>query len=255
MMSVSRYIFYIPGNQAVQRSAGKALKAMGYTIAPLPSPETTHLLLPIPSFLDNGELKCGGDLSRLLSELPGDITIIGGRFPETLTEKYHTIDLLKDAGYVAQNAYITACCAMRIIMMELPVILRGCKILIIGWGRIAQCLAALLRGAEADVTIATRSNDHRALAHAIGYKVADTNALTGILSDYRVICNTAPATVISAKQASLCRDDCLKIDLASKLGIEGKHVIWARGLPGKDTPESSGRLIAETIIRILSKEE
>ncbi len=252
---MSRYIFYIPGNQVVQRSVGKALKAMGYPIAPLPSPEITHLLLPIPSFYDNGELKCGGDFSKLLAALPENITVIGGKLPDALTAKYKTVDLLKDPEYVAQNAYITACCAMRIILMELPVILRGCNTLIIGWGRIAQCLAALLRNAEADITIATRSSDHRALAHALGYKVADTNNLVKILPDYRVICNTAPATVISAEQAAHCSDDCLKIDLASQLGIEGKHVIWARGLPGKDAPESSGMLIADTVIRLINKEE
>jgi len=38
-------------------------------------------------------------------------------------------------------------------------------------------------------------------------------------------------------------------------GIEGSHVIWARGLPGKDTPESSGKLIAKTVIRSLDRKE
>ena len=33
------------------------------------------------------------------------------------------------------------------------------------------------------------------------------------------------------------------------------HVIWARGLPGKDAPESSGILIAKTIIRLLERKE
>ena len=45
------------------------------------------------------------------------------------------------------------------------------------------------------------------------------------------------------------------IDLASKLGIEAEDVIWARGLPGKDAPETSGDLIARTVIRLTAKKE
>ena len=35
----------------------------------------------------------------------------------------------------------------------------------------------------------------------------------------------------------------------------GKDVIIARGLPGKDAPESSGELIARTAIRIAAGKE
>ena len=50
-----------------------------------------------------------------------------------------------------------------------------------------------------------------------------------------------------------CFGNALKIDLASKPGIGGSDVIWARGLPGKDAPESSGELIAKTIIRLMEE--
>ena len=33
----------------------------------------------------------------------------------------------------------------------------------------------------------------------------------------------------------------------------GKDVVWARGLPGKDTPESSGSLIARRVLSILKE--
>ena len=44
------------------------------------------------------------------------------------------------------------------------------------------------------------------------------------------------------------------IDLASEPGMQGKSVIPARGLPGKYAPESSGKLIADTILRVLKEE-
>ena len=55
--------------------------------------------------------------------------------------------------------------------------------------------------------------------------------------------------------------DCLIIDLASKPGgVDfsaaaklGIKVIWALGLPGKTAPVTSGEIIADTVINILSE--
>ena len=51
-----------------------------------------------------------------------------------------------------------------------------------------------------------------------------------------------------------CLEDCVKIDLASKPGIEDEDVIIARGLPGIHFPESSGKLIADTLLRLCQEE-
>jgi dipicolinate synthase subunit A len=72
---------------------------------------------------------------------------------------------------------------------------------------------------------------------------------------YRVIFNTVPSPVITEDESAQCRSDCLKIDLASEVGIAGDDVLWARGLPGKDAPESSGKLIAKTILRLCCGKE
>ena len=48
-------------------------------------------------------------------------------------------------------------------------------------------------------------------------------------------------------------ENCLNIDLASVVGMEGKRIIYARGLPGKDAPETSGELIARTVLRLMDK--
>ena len=47
----------------------------------------------------------------------------------------------------------------------------------------------------------------------------------------------------------------IAMELASSPGMSGDHIISARGLPGKYAPEESGKLIAETFIRLsLGKE-
>ena len=53
------------------------------------------------------------------------------------------------------------------------------------------------------------------------------------------------------KARNLQKDMCL----ASQQGIEGEDVLIARGLPGKEAPESAGRLIAETVLKLCAEKE
>ena len=252
---MSRYIFY-PGNRSPQLCACcETLKQRGYGVVDRPCESVTHLLLPVTSFREDGSIKGGGDLNELLEKLPAGVTVVGGNLSHPLLTGYAKMDLLKDASYLADNAAITAYCALRLAMMELPVMLRGCQVLVIGWGRIGKCLSALLWALEAEVTVVARKEDDRAMAHALGYHAEAPENLGRELNRFQLIYNTAPATVLTEEQMGNCRDTCLKIDLASVRGIQDTHVIWARGLPGKDTPGSSGRLIAKTIIRLLDRKE
>ncbi len=254
-MIMSRYIFY-PGNRSLVLSACcEALKQKGYGVVDRPCESVSHLLLPVPSFQEDGSIKGGGDLQELLQKLPAGVTVVGGFLDHPLLAGYNKMDLLKDASYLADNAAITAYCALRLAMMELPVMLRGCQVLVIGWGRIGKCLSALLWALEAEVTVTARKEEDRAMAHALGYHAEAPEKLGRELDRFQLIYNTAPATVLTEEQMSNCRESCLKIDLASVKGIQDSHVIWARGLPGKDTPGSSGKLIAKTVIRLLDRKE
>ena len=239
-MYMSRYIFYPANDTPVLRAAAEALKSRGYSVVNRPCDSVTHVLYPVPTKTFDPEL------------LP-QATIIGGNLPEIPGRR--TIDLLKNPYYLADNAAITAYCTLGLLMERLPVVLRGCKILILGWGRIAKCLSALLWAVEADITVAARRPEDRAMAHALGYRVLDIEGLGPELNDYRVICSTPPEVVLNEEQLSHCRDYCLKIDLASCPGLLGSDVIRARGLPGIRAPESSGRLIAKTIVRTLDQKE
>ena len=78
----------------------------------------------------------------------------------------------------------------------------------------------------------------------------DIAGLQHCLRRFRVIFNTVPAPLLNREQLAFCRQDCLKLELASVSGMEGDDVLVARGLPGKFAPESSGNLIADTILRL-----
>lgn len=239
------YTFYTAGSSAALFPAVAQLQQAGYTFSDELVDHITHLLLPVPSLLPDGTIQGGSNLYQLLDKLPKDICIIGGNLPPL--PQYTVIDLLQDPVYLAENAYITAHCAVRLMMENLPTSLRGCNILVIGWGRIGKCLATLLKRMEANVTIAARKENDRAILQALGYpSILPEEIDTG---NFRVIFNTAPAPI-----PCHLRNDCLKIDLASVQGIFGTDVIHARGLPGKDAPEASGNLIARTILRLLKED-
>lgn len=249
---MSRYIFYPANRSPVPLAASEALKSRGYGVVNRPCESVTHVLFPVPTFAPDGSLKGGGNFEEILESVPR-ATVIGGNLPSISGRK--TIDLLKDPYYLADNAAITAYCTLGILMEKLPVILRGCKILVIGWGRIAKCLSALLWALEADLTVGARKPEDRAMAHALGYRVTELEGLGHELNAYQVICSTPPEQILDEEQLSHCRDGCLKIDLASQPGLIGPDVISARGLPGLRAPESSGKLIAKTVIRLLGKKE
>ncbi len=226
--------------------AGAMLSQAGVEVVQEPSEDTAVVLLPVPSFDGQGNIKGGGSLQSLLQALPKDVLILGGNLNHPVCQDYETVDFLQDPDYVAQNAAITAHCAIREAMDRLPVTLEGQSVLVIGWGRIGKCLARLLQGLDARVTIATRKESDRAMAAALGYTAISLGEIQS--RDYRLIYNTAPAPILPEDDSP-----ALKIDLASRKGMGGKDVVWARGLPGKDTPESSGALIARRVLSILKE--
>ena len=246
-------IFPYGGTQALP-IAVRILEKSGAKIAEKPTAEVTHLLLPVPSFDSDGTVRGGGDLKEILQLLPQDLTVLGGNLTHPMLAGCEKYDLLQEEQYLAENAELTAQCALRLLLNLLPVHLAGVPILVIGWGRIGKCLAKKLQLLGARVFVAARKETDRAMLCALGYEALSMEQMKASLSQYRVILNTAPTPVLSGEEMKACRPDSFQIDLASVSGLEGKDVLWARGLPGKYLPESSGSLIAGAIVRLCGKE-
>lgn len=237
-------VFFTAGHTEALKYATRNLQEKGFSFTDKPGDSVTHILLGVPVGPQE-------NTKQLLPLFSKDVTVIGGNldFPELAN--YRTIDLLKDPLYLAQNANITAHCAVKQAANRLPVILERCPVLVIGWGRIGKCLASLLKQMGAIVTVAARKESDRATLESLGYETEDSTALGYSLIRYRAIFNTVPTMVLPKNAIAFCHEDCLKIDLASKPGVDAEDVIWARGLPNKDAPESSGALIANTILRFI----
>ena len=243
---MDQWIFYAAGASPALPWAVTALEERGIRFAQSPDRTVTHLLVPAP---------CREDLRQVMKELSLDVAVVGGALDQPAFGGYPCYDLLKDPFYLAKNAQITAHCAVQLAMEQLPVTLDGCPVLLLGWGRIGKCLSKLLRDLGAEVTVAVRKAEDRALAAALGFETADIHDLDAVLGKPRLICNTVPAAVLDRRHAALCAQGCLKLDLASRPGIDAPDVVDARGLPGLYAPESAGTLIAETVLRLLGGKE
>lgn len=242
-------LIYPIGTTQSCRYASKKLKHMGFSIIDHPAPEVTHLLLDIPSFRSDGRLRSGEDLSKQLSMLPQNVTVAGGNLDFPVLSQFSKLDFLKDPDYLARNAAITADCALKTAVSLIQTTLADTPTLILGWGRIGKCLAQLLKSLGCRITVAARKATDRALLNALGYEALSFESLPDHLPRFRLLYNTVPSPVLSEQQLSFCQN-CVKIELASRDGLDGEDIIIARGLPGQLAPESSGHLIADTFYRL-----
>lgn len=247
-------LIYPAGSTAACTYASEILQTLGLPKTDHPTPEITHLLLDVPSFLPNGQLRNGDDIQLLLSMLPEKITIVGGNLQHPALEGYRKLDLLQDADYLAENAAITAHCALQVAAPLIRTTFADTPALILGWGRIGKCLAQLLKGLHCPVSIAARKETDRATLHALGYDTVDFQDLPNRLAQYRLLFNTVPTPILSTSLFSGL-NNCIKIELASTNVIGNDHTIIAKGLPGTYAPESSGKLIAQTFYRLWKEQK
>lgn len=230
-------LFFPCGDSPALHYACRILQKSGVHFIDHPTPEVDYLLTDTP---------CKTNLIPTLEMLPESITVIGGNLDGLVPNSVKAVDLLKMESYLWSNAAITARCAIRIASEKIHNTLEYCPILIIGYGRIGIHLAELLKALGADITVAARSTTARAIAESFRLRAIPIESAPQS-RHYSVIFNTVPALLYSCEQFT----EGIIIDLASKPGISGSNVIAAKGLPGKIAPETSGTLIAKSVISML----
>lgn len=172
------------------------------------------------------------------------------------------VDYSKNECFQIENAYLTAESAIAIATESSDCSLLGSSILIVGYGRIGKALHKLLGAYTTDITVCARSGEARSLANMNGAKTIDFSALKNA-NPYKFIFNTVPHPVFNDDELKAVHSDAILIDLASFPGGVDKHIarsrnvrlIEARGLPGKCSPKSAGKIVANTINTMLKEEE
>ena len=235
------------------------------------------LMLPLPTSLDGIHLSTPmlsfGDGLRIdtLFAAASDKVWLVGRLGEALRkrleqENIHLIDYFDNEILQLKNAIPTAEGAIEIAMHELPVVLDGTKVAVIGYGRIGEVLSHKLKALGANVTVWARREEVCVRAEMMGYSakqiVMNTPNESNLAfdKDTRVIFNTAPSRLLTRNILETLGRESLVIDLASAPGgvdMEaakelGVHSIWATALPGKCAPESAGIILGQTVHSVLS---
>jgi dipicolinate synthase subunit A len=194
--------------------------------------------------------------------------VIAGKFDEAICSraKYHgikTIDILERSDFSVLNAIPTAEGAIQIAIQETAYTLNSSNILILGFGRVGRVLIQTLSGFGGKVYVAARSFVDIAYAKAYGINVINYNDLEKEITNMNVIFNTVPAKILDDSILKNVAKEGLIIDLASRPGgvdfdkakEYGIKTIWALSLPGKVAPETSAKIVRETIFNIIREME
>ena len=164
------------------------------------------------------------------------------------------IDYSQNEEFLDKNAYITAECAVMIIMDRLKKTLSQSSVAVIGYGRIGKHLCTVLKALGASVTVFARREESRISAIERGCTAYPISSLTKRY--YDAVLNTAPSPIISRAESEKISKQSLVIDLASLPGgfEDSDFPERALGLPGKMKPESAGMAIFDFVYEYISNE-
>lgn len=175
------------------------------------------------------------------------------------TRELSLTDYYDSEPLTVKNAHLTAEGALYIYMTEKKTAVAGSRVLVLGSGRVAKCVARVFSAVGADVTVMARNKGELAMAEVAGHRTADLTdgrtRLAQFASGYDAIVNTVPVMFMTGCCLSVIPEETLVIDLASvPYGIDvvearrlGINAVRASSLPGKYAPESAARIIADEI--------
>lgn len=193
---------------------------------------------------------------RVLSFAEPNALILAGGEWQKLREvcaEHTLVNYFAEESLTLRNAALTAEAAVALLVQNSDCALLGSRALITGYGRIARELAARLTAFGCECVIAARRREARTEAELRGLRTVSAEELPALVSEFPFIVNTAPAQLFSEDDFSRMREDCVFMELASLPPREEQRVryIHAAGLPGKISPKTAGRFIAEELLRFL----
>ena len=229
------------------------------------------LILPIPVSTDGTTLNAPFAkgkilLSDVIERIDKNCIVLGAKMPKeaenALKRRGITyIDYFEREELIIQNAIPTAEGVIEIALSEMPITLFESRVLVVGYGRVGKVIAEKFAALGSRVCVSARKCADFAWIREKGLAAVHTDDIADAAQSFDLVINTVPAAVLTEKVLKNIRDDALILDVASKPGgvdFEaakrlGKNVIWALSLPGKTAPITSGKIIKETVMNILSE--
>lgn len=229
------------------------------------------IILPVPVSFDGETINmpfCKNKLTirRLMDNINPSSLVFGGRIQKEIAKAFEKRsvafrDYMTREELAVKNAVPTAEGAIEIAMSETAITLHNSKCLVLGYGKIGKILSSMLSGIGAQTCVEARKYADLAMIEGHGCEALALCELKHRIHEFDVIFNTVPSMILPEEILKNVNTDSLIIDLASKPGgvdFEaakqlGIKVIWALSLPGKVAPVTSGRIIKDTIMNILTE--
>lgn len=226
------------------------------------------IILPIPASASENIIAFA-DIADIVRKNEQKVYILGGKFSPYLKGIIQKYDIKYDDYYenecfTVKNAYLTAEGAIQLAMTALKGAIRFSKCAILGYGRIGKALGAMLKSLNADVMVFARKDEALVYASENGLVSQNISSKSNFISkDFDVIFNTVPERILSNEDLLSIPSRTILIELASPPGGFDPEIasqcdvrfINGQGIPGKYAPETAGRIVADTILQYLKKEE
>ncbi|MCZ8520001.1 MULTISPECIES: dipicolinate synthase subunit DpsA [Paenibacillus] len=172
------------------------------------------------------------------------------------------IELFDRDDVAIYNSIPTAEGAIMMAIQNTDITIHGSDSMVLGFGRTGITLARTLQGMGAHVKVGVNKPEYYARAYEMGLNPFHMEELKTQAARVDYVFNTIPAPVITAQVIAQMPHRALIIDLASRPGgtdfrfaeKRGVKAMLAPGLPGIVAPKTAGRIIADTITRIMMEE-
>jgi dipicolinate synthase subunit A len=231
------------------------------------------VVLPVAGMDDDGRVdtKFGAADSVWLAEEhfaampPGThvFTGIGRPRLEAWCHKYqhHLIKLMELDEVAILNSIPTAEGAIALAMQHTDITIHGARTLVLGFGRCGKTLARTLAALGARVVVAARRPADVARVREMGLEPLYLSDLRDHVHNVDVVFNTVPDLILTAAVLARMPKETVVIDIASKPGgtdfryaeRRGMTAILAPSLPGLVAPKTAGRIIADSVCRVLAE--
>ncbi|MDQ1908889.1 dipicolinate synthase subunit DpsA [Paenibacillus sp. GD4] len=172
------------------------------------------------------------------------------------------IELFSLDDVAIYNSIPTAEGALMIAIQNTDITIHGSSCMVLGFGRTGLTMARTLQGIGARVQVGVNRPEYYARAHEMGLNPFYTSKLMSHVRDVDLLFNTIPSMIITAQVIAHMPHRAVIIDLASKPGgtdfrfaeKRGIKAILAPGLPGIVAPKTAGRIMADSMSRIIMED-
>ncbi|PTX58635.1 dipicolinate synthase subunit A [Melghirimyces profundicolus] len=172
------------------------------------------------------------------------------------------VELLKRDDVAIYNSIPTVEGALMMAIQHTNITIHGSVCAVLGLGRVGMTLGRTLAALGARVKMGVRRTDQAARSEEMGLSPFFMKDLHRHAGDVDLLFNTVPALVVTAKVLNRMPYSAVIIDLASKPGgvdftyaeKRGIKALLAPSLPGIVASKTAGRILAQTMTRLMSEE-